>query len=457
MPRSKDGRATRVPENRQGAATTGALQKAPKEAGVVRWVVGPLVLVVLAAILMSVHRWNAVSVDAVLASLWVPEVVECLARCAALGPKAQAHVARLSRVGDDEGKKSPWLLPLEVCRHKEHPCDLRSQAFCAGLQCSVNASGSLRRWVPVDTAIKPPMPREDVRQRAEDGVRKHLRCAEKCASQARLTVLVGAEWKDSVERAVSLLEECGLVHLVGTVWPDGSFERWRDAVALLKAAPLAKQAELSKKVRAQRTEMFLPMDASLPNPLAEGMVPAVLTKYVGGAVSLDYVSVLDAKAGVADTQLLHYDVPFFPRTSLSAHTALEEITEAMGPTIFCPCTHSVTGWDRNPPAEFEEAVRLASALRSAIRSTGSAAERRCLGAVYLPKSLPAGTVTLYDGALLHAGLANVASRDRLVFNVNYAAPPGYEVVRNYTRGDPLQVNRETERWRARCNKEDKAV
>merc|ERR1712151_751908 len=92
-------------------------------------------------------------------------------------------------------------------------------------------------------------------------------------------------------------------------------------------------------------ELFLPFDQNLPDPLSDGITTAILAKYIGEPFSLDYVSVLNARAGVAGAQELHSDVPFFPRTSLSVHTVLEDITDAMGPTMFCPCTHFVTGWE----------------------------------------------------------------------------------------------------------------
>jgi ectoine hydroxylase-related dioxygenase (phytanoyl-CoA dioxygenase family) len=203
-------------------------------------------------------------------------------------------------------------------------------------------------------------------------------------------------------------------------------------------------------LRANRTEIFVPLEDDLPDPRAESVVTAVVAEYVGEPFTLDYVSVLNARAGIAGTQDLHPDVPFFPRTSLSVHTVLDDITEAMGPTLFCPCTHSVTQWEEMPSGtSAAEAIALASALRNGIRATGSASERRCLGSAYVPHRLSAGLVTIYDGALLHAGLANTANIDRVVLNVNFASPPGYEHVRNYTAPDPERVQIETARWRAR--------
>merc|ERR1712151_1224212 len=121
-------------------------------------------------------------------------------------------------------------------------------------------------------------------------------------------------------------------------------------------------------------ELFLPFDQNLPDPLSDGITTAILAKYIGEPFSLDYVSVLNARAGIAGAQELHSDVPFFPRTSLSVHTALEDITDDMGPTLFCPCTHSVTGWDRTQKIEERgEAIRFATALRTGIRATGSSA------------------------------------------------------------------------------------
>ncbi|CAK0825546.1 unnamed protein product [Prorocentrum cordatum] len=58
------------------------------------------------------------------------------------------------------------------------------------------------------------------------------------------------------------------------------------------------------------------------------------------------------------------------------------------------------------------------------------AQRRCLGAAYVPAALRRGLVTVYDGAVLHAGLGNAAERDRALLNVNFAAPAGYEGLRS---------------------------
>lgn len=385
---------------------------------------------------------------------WIPSVLQCLASCASIGARAQENLKRMAENGVASQGKSPWRLPSEVCGSMQRPCDVLHEAFCAGLQCQVNESGGLRNWWPLEGALDPPKPAPDALIRAEERYASHLKCAERCASQTYLTVRVTSPpTRSSIKVAAERLTECGLVHLSGGAWSEEVFRQFTVASARLRALPLEKQAELKRaELRANRTELFLPLEPGLPDPLVLGSVPAIVAEYIGEPFSLDYVSLLNARAGIAGTQDLHCDVAFFPRMSISVHTVLEDISAKMGPTLFCPCTHSVTGWEDMPRgANATEAVRFASTLRSAARATGSAVDRRCIGSAYVPRALPSGLVTVYDGALLHAGLENTASIDRVVLNVNFAAPPGYEEARNYTVTDPVRARAETRRWRERSN------
>lgn len=386
-------------------------------------------------------------------TMWVRAMLHCLAACSSLSPEAEKHLGELAEKG--AGRKSAWRLPTTVCNDTKRRCDVLHDAFCAGLQCQVNASGSLGKWLPLRTALKAPAGTPEALARSEQYLSSHVECAKRCASPEYLTVSIGQDLSQAaVELAVARLTECGLVHVVGSKIVDETASAWKKAIDMLRTADPTSQNDLTKSdLRANRTEIFLPFDSSSPDPLAHGVVTAILAKYIDEPFVLDYVSLLNARAGIAGSQELHSDVPLFPRTSISVHTAVDEISLKMGPTLFCPCTHSVTGWEEALDGEaIGEAVRFTTAFRSALRATSSVVPAmNCLGEAYVPKKLPAGLVTIYDGSVLHAGLANTASIDRMVFNMNFAAPPGYEDARNYTARDPKRAVDEVVRWRSHVN------
>jgi len=322
--------------------------------------------------------------------------------------------------------QSPWLLPAEVCGATERRCDVVAEAVCAEFQCQLNDSDLVGPWLPLQKALKPPDVTQEALARQEKAVASYQQCAAHCASQGYLSVdIAGGATRAALAVAAERLTECGVVHLSGGAW-GGALASWELAVNSLQQMSATGQDELKRdNLHGNRTELFVPLVEGLPDPLDSSVITAVVAEYLGEPFALDYMSVLNARAGVAGAQSLHADVPFFPRTSLSIHTALNDISAAMGPTLFCPCTHTAAQWETKPDEEAAEAIRFSHALRSAIRATGSAEKRRCLGAAYVPQRLPAGLVTIYDGAVLHAGLANTAQTDRLVFNVNIASPPGY--------------------------------
>eukprot|EP00747_Dinoflagellata_sp_TGD_P207727 gnl/TRDRNA2_/TRDRNA2_81264_c0_seq1.p2 gnl/TRDRNA2_/TRDRNA2_81264_c0~~gnl/TRDRNA2_/TRDRNA2_81264_c0_seq1.p2 ORF type:complete len:140 (+),score=15.23 gnl/TRDRNA2_/TRDRNA2_81264_c0_seq1:436-855(+) len=90
----------------------------------------------------------------------------------------------------------------------------------------------------------------------------------------------------------------------------------------------------------------------------------------------------------------------------------------MGPTFFCPCTHTI-------PEENLGGMLAAAALKHGGHGLGSVGDRRCIGHGYSLKTTPAGTITIYDGSVFHGGLAHTGTTthdgNRLVLNLNFAA------------------------------------
>eukprot|EP00747_Dinoflagellata_sp_TGD_P021540 gnl/TRDRNA2_/TRDRNA2_128557_c0_seq1.p1 gnl/TRDRNA2_/TRDRNA2_128557_c0~~gnl/TRDRNA2_/TRDRNA2_128557_c0_seq1.p1 ORF type:complete len:477 (+),score=86.03 gnl/TRDRNA2_/TRDRNA2_128557_c0_seq1:55-1485(+) len=444
------------PRNRKAAATSETAPSPPHRQN--RHLTKVVVLGAAAAVaagglaILSLLASRDEEASAASARRLADTLVRCLAQCIALPNEARKEVLKL---GERAAKhQTPWRLPPAVCEDSppERRCDVLREAFCAGMQCKVNdAAGNLKPWVPLTSAIKPPPPDENIVKGADAALAKHAQCSSRCAA-SYLEVQTTPLTRHAVRSAAAVLRECGVVHLVGGAWPGEALDRLRKAAKAIKGLPPEERVPLRKDLRSNRSELFLPFETQFAEDIRESAAPLILAEYIGEPFALDYVSVLDAPARIAGAQALHPDVPFFPRTSISVHTALEDITAAMGPTVFCPCTHSVTGWEDMPRGgDLDEmAVSLAVIVRQASRTVADRA--RCpFGSEYIPQRLPAGTVTIYDGAVLHAGLANTAAIDRPVLNVNFAAPAGYEVGRNYTEDAPWGVNQATERWRKLYN------
>jgi len=387
---------------------------------------------------------------------WTHGVLECLARCASLSPKSLKAVAALAeKSSTGPNSKNPWRLPRELCNASTRHCDVLHEAFCAALQCTVNASGSLGKWMPLTDAIKAPQPSAQATSALSTMFQAHEKCATRCASQDYLSVEISPGEHDSVILAAEKLTECGVVHLTGHAWPTRTLDMFRQQVSALASMSADEQSGLAMHLRANRTEFFLPFDAELAEAISNSTLTSVMQKYLQEPFALDYVSVLTAIAGISGSQELHSDVAFFPRMSLSAHTALQEITPNMGLTLFCPCSHTISRWHNKTTSHsvnsFPLDIGMAAAVRQASRAISKSIASPCVGVTYVPKGLAPGTLTIYDGAVLHAGLANSASTDRRVLNINFAAPPGYEVIRNYTSRCSNRVQVETAGWRAKCH------
>jgi len=418
---------------------------------------------------------------------WKDGMVRCLAHCAALPSKTRVKLEGIAinyfQQENSQGSfaHTPYNLPadLDACLKKQRACNVYVDTFCARNQCQVQSSGDFLDWQRIAEPTEPPPPSTTVLEHAGSSFDAHFKCAANCASQAYLTVDIGDMTpKGDVSVASAKLKECGLVHLTGEVWPNGVVDEFRRGIAKIQADSRRHAALSARHLRANRHELYLPAAyvnvSEVGVPTLKGLlgstVPQLLSEYIGDGISFDYVNVLEARGRVAGDQDLHSDVPFFHKTSISVHTALVDIVPEMGPTMFCPCTHSVTDWESKYPADegeqvcradnhscssqglpFAEEVSLASLIKSAVKKFGSSSGRQCVGAVYTPEVVRRGTVTVYDGAILHAGLANNGENDRTVLNMNFASPPGYEVAHGYANGQSKHIKRVVAQWRKILN------
>lgn len=115
-------------------------------------------------------------------------------------------------------------------------------------------------------------------------------------------------------------------------------------------------------------------------------------------VQLEFVSSILSRPG-ASTQLVHSDYAF-PRSLLKLNIALQDMQTENGPTALCPCTHlhgntfdvyNIDGDGDGCPVQ------------------------------YKPKSVAAGTLTIYDQSLLHHGTQNTGKTDRWILDVSYTS------------------------------------
>ena len=92
---------------------------------------------------------------------------------------------------------------------------------------------------------------------------------------------------------------------------------------------------------------------------------------------------------------------------LELHIPLCKVTLPMGPTRFCPCTHN----HRQRPV-----------LRKACEEFAN---------THYDANSNLGELTLYDGAVVHRGLANAAAEDRPVLVLAFAASLDSAQTRGY--------------------------
>lgn len=260
----------------------------------------------------------------------------------------------------------------------------------------------------------------------------HQRCAERCAQEG---VAVDAKAPGAATRAADVLGRCGVVQLVGA-FEASLFDRVLSAIGKLRKHKAKHDALLDTvQLHDGRYQLYLPYTAPFDSRHALGvndLVLDVLERYFQSTdFGIDHVSVLTSSSPNAN-QSLHPDVAGSKRLQMSVHTALLDISSDMGPTFFCPCTG-------------EEGKGVAWAAAASIKM--AALKRKdCLAASFVPEFTKRGTVSIYDGATFHKGLANGSGRNRDVLKLELGFAD-FPYVRQYTESAPAKARAHTDRFR----------
>jgi len=262
----------------------------------------------------------------------------------------------------------------------------------------------------------------------------HHQCASRCATEGIVVTTAGAHDKVARE-AAETLRRCGVVQLSG-VADVASLKRADKAVAALRSKKKAYKALLDQEqLHDGRYQVYLPFVepfTSAPVLGASELVLMVLEDYFAGSdFGIDHVSVLTA-GSPSGNQSLHPDVSYFKGLAVSVHTALQNISLDMGPTYFCPCTGE---------ALIREEWPASAAIKMAILK-----RKECLGQSHAPVHTPRGTITIYDGAMFHKGLANGSGRERHILKLEVGASD-FPVRRNYVGSAPRAAQKHAERFR----------
>jgi hypothetical protein len=155
----------------------------------------------------------------------------------------------------------------------------------------------------------------------------------------------------------------------------------------------------------------------LSHPTIASTVAAHFNKT--GTPRLSYASWIVAppvdKNAKLHPQKMHSDADT-PKSMVSVHLALEDVTASIGPTGYCPGSHIPAEGVLTEPAGIAGPLELHFALRfiALTRDVPS-----CVPIV--PSTTSRGMVTIYDSALVHRGEANRAQRPRVLLNLNIAA------------------------------------
>mmetsp|Transcript_166147 Transcript_166147/g.533293 ORF Transcript_166147/g.533293 Transcript_166147/m.533293 type:complete len:407 (-) Transcript_166147:49-1269(-) len=295
--------------------------------------------------------------------------------------------------------------------------------------------------------VVPPMP---------EGLQTNWECAARCAAMTdgdkavvertllqagcdpectRDGVLVDAAAVDAEAQALGMLKRCGVVQLKGGYDAEllGRVQRAIDTIAEKKSA--YNKLVDRKQLHDGRFQVYLPFRAPFAERAAIGvsdLVLRVLDGYFDGrGFGIDHVSVLTSSSP-SGNQSLHPDVPYFKGLTVSVHTALVDVTTEMGPTYFCPCTG--------------EALRREDWPGSAAIKMTILKQKACFGPSFAPSFTSKGTVTIYDGAMFHQGLANGSGKDRPVLKLEVGAE-GFPERRNYIQMAPSAGKKQTRLFR----------
>eukprot|EP00933_Yihiella_yeosuensis_P015285 TRINITY_DN13392_c0_g1_i1.p1 TRINITY_DN13392_c0_g1~~TRINITY_DN13392_c0_g1_i1.p1 ORF type:complete len:415 (+),score=80.49 TRINITY_DN13392_c0_g1_i1:178-1245(+) len=336
--------------------------------------------------------------------------------------------------GDREVLNGVWRsVGCEQQGPSAHPiCATSPEQICVGA-CG-GGQQDMTTWLPgafgsgsVDVA------QERVDQFGKQMVAHH-KCASSCATQG---IAVPANAPDAADRAVKMLQRCGVVQLLDA-YDLAALDRFQKYFDQLKTKTKAYNKLLDTvQLHDGRSQVYLPFTAPFNTREAVGvsdLVGRVLEGYFrlgGHGYGIDHVSVLMSAKG-SSNQSLHPDVPYFKGLSVSVHTALRDVTRKMGPTFFCPCTGEALVREEWPASA---AIKMSILKR-----------RECLASSFVPEFTKRGTVTIYDGAMFHKGLENESDEDRPVLKLEVAAE-GFQEIRNYVQQASPAAKKQTKRFR----------
>jgi len=353
----------------------------------------------------------------------VPQIVEdmlaCSAPCARLSTRDRAVV-----VGQLQG----------ACTVTKDAglCEMTPEQFCAA-----NCGGGQRDmglWLPDSFGeTKVAAAGKHAAERLKVAFHAHLQCSARCASEG---VFVEAWGSNATAKATDILRRCGVVHLIGA-FELKLLDEVQQALDKLRSQKKKMAALLDRvQLHDSRFQMYLPFAPPFNSRAGMGLsdpVMAVLDAYLTGvAFGIDHLAVMTSH-GPNNDQSLHPDNPSFMRLTMNVHTALHDIPASMGTTKFCPCTGEVKS---------EDMWVTNAAIKMAMLKN-----KDCLGESYAATFLSRGTVTIYDGATFHGGLANRGRRNRDVLKLDLGSA-AFTVKRNYIQHAPRNAKKEVEKYRA---------
>lgn len=344
---------------------------------------------------------------------------ECASRCASMTPgDLQVIDATLRQAGCDPAYPGDHVLcsttPEQICVGACGGGQQDMSTFLPGAfgSAGANPAGLTRELEKIHT--------------------DYMRCAERCSREG---VVVDVSNADAAAEALKTLERCGVVQLAGGY----DIERLNDLQLAIDKLDQSKKAYKKLVDRTQlhdgRFQVYLPFKEPFNNREtigASNLVLSVLEGYFGNPdFGIDHVSILTSESP-SGNQSLHPDVPFFRRMAVSVHTALVDVTAEMGPTFFCPCTGELSNRDAWPGSA---AIKMTTLLHKA-----------CFGSSFAPAFTARGTVTIYDSAMFHMGLANGSGKKRPVLKLEIGAG-NVPQRRNYIQGAPPAGQKQTRRFR----------
>lgn len=229
----------------------------------------------------------------------------------------------------------------------------------------------------------------------------------------------------TVEEIPAALKECGVVHLpIGSLANATLLRELQDAYARVRGNAVEYAARASEgNLRAGRVEVWPAFEHpfNAPELLLPPALLAALHSFLGKSAVLDHVSVIVSTAESTEPQRLHSDVIHAHR-HLEIHMPLVDVTEEMGPTVYCPASHGWVQKSKGSPGAVAHALEQWYFLQANCQKDSN---------LSYTFPLQAGQVTIYDSNVWHAGSPNVAGVERPVLQLSWAADAAAAEARDY--------------------------